>query len=258
MIERKRAVADNVDRHRRGVADGAFERAVARTGRAVARSGGGVARCRDSKIVSRVGRSRCRCAAAFKRNRNSGAFGERWWAKRWIAVLEGFGLGARLARGRSYARRGQVIEITVEPSGVRATVQGSREDPYVVTMRMTPLDARAVARRDGADFANAALFGDVAQRRDARRHRNGISRRPAASCFRSRSATSTRRARVRTRRIRANTSRRSITSSAKSSIAIRFCSSPCADYSAMRCSRRSRSKRPPHAHRPSPASQPAS
>ncbi|HZP65697.1 MAG TPA: SWIM zinc finger family protein [Rudaea sp.] len=68
-----------------------------------------------------------------------GPFGERWWGKRWIAVLESFGLGARLARGRSYARRGQVTEIAVEPSGVRATVQGSREDPYVVTLRMTPL-----------------------------------------------------------------------------------------------------------------------
>lgn len=68
-----------------------------------------------------------------------GPFGERWWGKRWIAVLEGFGLGARLTRGRSYARRGQVTGIAVESSGVRATVQGSREDPYIVTMRMTPL-----------------------------------------------------------------------------------------------------------------------
>jgi uncharacterized Zn finger protein len=68
-----------------------------------------------------------------------GAFGERWWAKRWIAVLEGFGLGARLTRGRSYARRGQVTGIAVEPSGVRATVQGSREEPYAVTVRVKPL-----------------------------------------------------------------------------------------------------------------------
>jgi hypothetical protein len=34
-----------------------------------------------------------------------GAFAERWWAQRWIAVLESFDIGARLGRGRSYARR---------------------------------------------------------------------------------------------------------------------------------------------------------
>ena len=32
---------------------------------------------------------------------NAGRFGESWWAKRWIAVLESFGLGARLQRGRT-------------------------------------------------------------------------------------------------------------------------------------------------------------
>ena len=68
-----------------------------------------------------------------------GKFGTQWWAQRWIAVLEGFGLGARLARGRSYARRGQVTGIAIEPDGVRATVQGSREVPYSVTLAMTPL-----------------------------------------------------------------------------------------------------------------------
>jgi uncharacterized Zn finger protein len=41
-----------------------------------------------------------------------GAFGESWWARRWVAVLEGFDLGARLRRGRSYARRGQVLDVT--------------------------------------------------------------------------------------------------------------------------------------------------
>ena len=71
-----------------------------------------------------------------------GSFGERWWAKRWIGVLEGFGLGARLARGRSYARRGQVTQIAIEPDGVRAKVQGSRKTPYTVTIAVRPLNAK--------------------------------------------------------------------------------------------------------------------
>jgi len=33
-----------------------------------------------------------------------GSFGQSWWARRWIAVLEGFHIGARLNRGRSYAQ----------------------------------------------------------------------------------------------------------------------------------------------------------
>ncbi|CAI8044144.1 Uncharacterized protein Rv2102 [Geodia barretti] len=36
-----------------------------------------------------------------------GDFGASWWAQRWVQALENFSLGSRLARGRSYARRGQ-------------------------------------------------------------------------------------------------------------------------------------------------------
>ncbi|MGA8535097.1 MAG: SWIM zinc finger family protein [Candidatus Tumulicola sp.] len=86
-----------------------------------------------------------------------GAFGERWWAKRWIGVLEGFGLGARLTRGRAYARRGQVIEIAIEPRGVRAAVQGSRKDPYAVTIRVKPL-TRAQWRNVAARISQTPRF----------------------------------------------------------------------------------------------------
>jgi uncharacterized Zn finger protein len=65
--------------------------------------------------------------------------GERWWAKRWISVLEGFSLGARLTRGRAYARHGQVVSITIAPGVVTAKVQGSRATPYKVTVSLSPL-----------------------------------------------------------------------------------------------------------------------
>ena len=61
-----------------------------------------------------------------------GAFGSSWWAKRWIQTLEEFRIGTRLARGRSYARRGQVMSVAVQPGGVTAQVQGSRKRPYDV------------------------------------------------------------------------------------------------------------------------------
>jgi len=63
---------------------------------------------------------------------------ESWWAKRWIEVLEGFDLGARLSRGRSYARGGQVLSIDISPGVAKAKVQGSRPTPYAVTIKLKP------------------------------------------------------------------------------------------------------------------------
>jgi uncharacterized Zn finger protein len=50
-------------------------------------------------------------------------------------LLESFGLGSRLERGRIYARAGQVTELDVEPGIVLAKVQGSRYTPYRVRIR---------------------------------------------------------------------------------------------------------------------------
>ena len=43
---------------------------------------------------------------------------------------EDIGLGNRLQRGRTYARKGQVISLEVDPGSVTAEVQGSRARPY--------------------------------------------------------------------------------------------------------------------------------
>src|ERR1019366_3484310 len=64
-----------------------------------------------------------------------GAIGESWWSERFIELLESFGLGSRLERGRIYARAGQVTELDVEPGIVLAKVQGSRYTPYRVRIR---------------------------------------------------------------------------------------------------------------------------
>jgi hypothetical protein len=64
-----------------------------------------------------------------------GAIGEQWWSQRFIHILESFGVGSRLKRGRTYARDGQVIELDVEPGIALAKVQGSRYTPYKVRIR---------------------------------------------------------------------------------------------------------------------------
>lgn len=68
-----------------------------------------------------------------------GAFGESWWAKRWLAALESYSVGSRLQRGRSYARGGQVLEILIAPGLVTASVQGSRPTPYKISIRLPAL-----------------------------------------------------------------------------------------------------------------------
>ena len=70
----------------------------------------------------------------IKARSQRGTFAASWWGQRWITVLESFGLGTRLTRGRSYARSGQVVRLEIKEGEVDASVQGSRVDPYVVTI----------------------------------------------------------------------------------------------------------------------------
>ncbi len=86
-----------------------------------------------------------------------GAIGEQWWSRRFIAVLESYGMSGRLQRGRSYARKGQVIEFELAQGKVTARVQGSRPQPYKVSIGVLPLTTaqwRVVQRR----LASQALF----------------------------------------------------------------------------------------------------
>ena len=69
-----------------------------------------------------------------------GDFGSNWWAKRWMQTLEQFSIGTRLSRGRSYARRGQVLSIDIQNGVVEAQVQGSRKRPYEVEISVRTID----------------------------------------------------------------------------------------------------------------------
>ena len=51
----------------------------------------------------------------------------------------------RFRRGRAYARREAVIDVEIEPGLARAEIQGSRAQPYVVTVRVRPVRRAAEA-----------------------------------------------------------------------------------------------------------------
>jgi uncharacterized Zn finger protein len=102
----------------------------------------------------------------IKTRSEHGAIGSTWWSKRWISVLESFNMGARLTRGRSYARQGQVLSIDVQPGLVKARVQGSRPRPYNVEIHLKPLsdqdwDKVTDAMADQAIFAAKLLAGEM-------------------------------------------------------------------------------------------------
>ncbi|MFG2007744.1 SWIM zinc finger family protein [Micromonospora sp. NPDC048868] len=86
-----------------------------------------------------------------------GAIGRSWWSQRFLEVLESFALGTRLTRGRSYARAGQVVRLEVAPGTVGAVVQGSRAQPYEVSIALPPFP-EAIWARVEAELAAQAFF----------------------------------------------------------------------------------------------------
>jgi uncharacterized Zn finger protein len=95
-----------------------------------------------------------------------GEVGSRWWSRRWIQVLESFHLGARLDRGKSYARQGQVTELNITVGNVSAKVQGSARSPYRVSITLQPLSQQEWQRiieamASQAKYAAKLLAGEM-------------------------------------------------------------------------------------------------
>ena len=107
-------------------------------------------------------------------------FGEHWWSRRLISVLESFGYGPRLARGRGYARTGAVQELEIRPGEVYASVQGSRRRPYSVTMEIDVLQPEQwlrVERRlaERVDLLSALLAGQMPEHIEDAFHDTGLT-----------------------------------------------------------------------------------
>lgn len=95
-----------------------------------------------------------------------GEIGESWWSGRFLAVLTELGVGGRLARGKTYARAGQVVDLAIEPGAITATVQGSRDEPYRARIGLRRFadeawDAVLDALAADSWYAAALLAGEV-------------------------------------------------------------------------------------------------
>ena len=93
-------------------------------------------------------------------SKQRGPMAAMWWSQRFVKVLESYGLGARMQRGRRYARLGQVLTLEVRTGVIAAQVQGSRRTPYLVTISLPEPTAK---QWHAIDTAIAAKVGFVAR-----------------------------------------------------------------------------------------------
>ena len=91
-----------------------------------------------------------------------------WWGKRWTGALESLGAvwRNRLPRGRTYAREGRVVGLTVESGRVTAYVVGRLPRPYDVAINLRPLTERQWRRviaklAERAGYAARLLAGEM-------------------------------------------------------------------------------------------------
>ena len=108
----------------------------------------------------------------IKARSQRGQFVTNWWAQRWISSLERVVNSGRLNRGRTYARAGQVLSLDEVGGVVKARVQGTRPQPYKVTIKLKPLSDRQWDRvidalSGQALFAAQLLAGEMPQEIDA-------------------------------------------------------------------------------------------
>jgi uncharacterized Zn finger protein len=116
----------------------------------------------------------------IKARSQRGAFAKNWWAQRWITALERFVDSGRLSRGRSYARKGQVLSIEETKDGIAARVQGSMRTPYKIKIQISPLtdsewDQVIDALSEQAIFTAQLLAGEMPQDIEQAFEKAGVS-----------------------------------------------------------------------------------
>jgi uncharacterized Zn finger protein len=89
------------------------------------------------------------------------AFGQTWWGEQWLDALTHIDYDNRLPRGRSYANKGAVRNLTVSGGTIAASVKGSRVRPYRVSIAVPPIAARDITRLLDRIAADPALIAGM-------------------------------------------------------------------------------------------------
>ncbi len=70
-------------------------------------------------------------------------YGQTWWGEQWLNALAHIDYSNRIPRGKTYANKGAVKELTIKGNTVRAGVQGTRPAPYRVTVKVPDFSKEA-------------------------------------------------------------------------------------------------------------------
>jgi len=66
-----------------------------------------------------------------------------WWGEAWNKNLESYSdYSSRIVRGRSYVRRGAVLDLEISKGNITAIVQGSSTKPYKIEINIEPLSKK--------------------------------------------------------------------------------------------------------------------
>jgi uncharacterized Zn finger protein len=91
-----------------------------------------------------------------------GAFGETWWGRHFVTSMEELADPGRIARGRTYARQGQVLNLGVERGQIYGQVQGSQLEPFSASVTVEPLSKGEVEALMNRVRSNPGMLAELA------------------------------------------------------------------------------------------------
>lgn len=68
-------------------------------------------------------------------------YGQTWWGQQWLKSLGGIDWNNRLPRGRTYANKGAVRDVSITGNNITARVKGSRPSPYKIAIAVPKFTA---------------------------------------------------------------------------------------------------------------------
>lgn len=91
-----------------------------------------------------------------------GAFGETWWGRHFVTAMEDLADPGRIARGRTYARQGQVLNLGVERGQIYGSVQGSQLEPFSASVSVDPLTEGQISALVNRVRSNPGMLAELA------------------------------------------------------------------------------------------------
>ncbi|WP_072807048.1 SWIM zinc finger family protein [Rhodococcoides yunnanense] len=91
-----------------------------------------------------------------------GAFGQTWWGRHFVTAMEELADPGRIARGRTYARGGQVLNLGIERGQIYGEVQGSQLEPFSASVTVDPLSKGEVAALIERVTSNPGMLAELA------------------------------------------------------------------------------------------------